>query len=115
MLLNGLAPDGGLYMPEKIPRMPIEFLKAHQHFEELAVSVIHPYTKDQLSLSELTRICEKAFNFPINIKYLNEDDLVLELFHGPTLAFKDFAARFMAQSMSYFRSGDSDVVLGDFW
>ena len=103
VLLNGLAPDGGLYMPEIIPKMHIDFLKAHQHFEELAVSVIHPYTKDQLTLSELTAICEKAFNFPINIKFLNDDDLVLELFHGPTLAFKDFAARFMAQAMSYFQ------------
>ena len=103
VLLNGLAPDGGLYMPEIIPKMHIDFLKAHQHFEELAVSVIHPYTKDQLTLSELTAICEKAFNFPINIKFLNDDDLVLELFHGPTLAFKDFAARFMAQTMSYFQ------------
>ena len=103
VLLNGLAPDGGLYMPEIIPRMPMDILKAHQHFEELAVSVIHPYTKDQLSLSELTAICEKAFNFPINIKFLNDDDLVLELFHGPTLAFKDFAARFMAQTMSHFQ------------
>ena len=90
-------------MPEIIPKMHIDFLKAHQHFEELAVSVIHPYTKDQLTLSELTAICEKAFNFPINIKFLNDDDLVLELFHGPTLAFKDFAARFMAQTMSYFQ------------
>ncbi|MEL0270188.1 MAG: threonine synthase, partial [bacterium] len=103
VLLNGLAPDGGLYMPEIIPRMPMDLLKAHQHFEELAVSVIHPYTKDQLTLSELTAICEKAFNFPLNIKNLNEDDLVLELFHGPTLAFKDFAARFMAQTMSHFQ------------
>ena len=51
VLLNGLAPDGGLYMPEKIPRMPMDLLKAHQHFEELAVSLIYPYTKDQLSLS----------------------------------------------------------------
>ena len=89
-------------MPEKIPRMPLDSLRAYQYFEELA-GVIHPYTKDQLSLSELTTICEKAFNFPIKLKYLNEDDLVLELFHGPTLAFKDFAARFMAQSMSYFQ------------
>ena len=103
VLLNGLAPDGGLYMPEIIPKMSMDLLKAHQHFEELAVSVIHPYTKDQLSLSELTAICQKAFNFPLNIKYLNEYDLVLELFHGPTLAFKDFAARFMAQTMSYFQ------------
>ena len=71
MLLNGLAPDGGLYMPEKIPKIHFDLLKGHQHFEELAVSVIHPYTKDQLSRSELATICEKAFNFPINIKYLN--------------------------------------------
>ena len=82
----------------------MDLLKAHQHFEELAASVIHPYTKDQLSRYELTTICEKAFNFPINIKYLNEDDLVLELFHGPTLAFKDFAARFMAQTCLLYTS-----------
>ncbi len=108
MLLNGLAPDGGLYMPEKIPRMNIDFLKAHQHFKELAVSVIHPYTKDQLPRSELAAICEKAFNFPVKLKYLNKNDLVLELFHGPTLAFKDFAARFMAQTMSFFQKDSKE-------
>ena len=60
VLLNGLAPDGGLYMPEIIPKMHIDFLKAHQHFEELAVSVIHPYTNCLLYTSPSPRDVEET-------------------------------------------------------
>lgn len=104
VLLNGLAPDGGLYMPAKIPKMSMDFFKSQQSFEELAVNIIYPYVKEEFSLSKLTDICEDAFNFPIKIKNLNESDLILELFHGPTLAFKDFAARFLAQTMFFLQA-----------
>ena len=68
------------------------------------------FTKDDLTLAQLSDICELAFDFPIPIKKLNETDSVLELFHGPTLAFKDFAARFMARTMSHFLENENKEI-----
>jgi threonine synthase len=109
-LFHGLAPDGGLYMPETIPHLGIDFFKSDLSYPELAVGMIHPFTKDDLTHAQLTNICELAFDFPLRIKELNKTDSVLELFHGPTFAFKDFAARFMARTMSYFLENKDDEL-----
>jgi len=109
-LFHGLAPDGGLYMPETIPHLGTDFFKSDLSYPELAVGMIHPFTKDDLTRAQLTDICELAFDFPLRIKELNETDSVLELFHGPTFAFKDFAARFMARTMSYFLENKDDEL-----
>lgn len=101
-LFQGLAPDGGLYMPETIPHLGTDFFNSELDYPELAVGMIHPFTKDDLTRTQLSNICESAFDFPLPIKKLNETDSVLELYHGPTLAFKDFAARFMARTMSHY-------------
>ena len=111
-LFHGLAPDGGLYMPETIPHLGINFFKSDLSYPELAVGMIHPFTKDDLAHARLTDICELAFDFPLRIKELNNTDSVLELFHGPTFAFKDFAARFMARTMSYFlENNDNELTI----
>jgi len=111
-LFHGLAPDGGLYMPETIPHLGIDFFKSDLSYPELAAGMIHPFTKDDLSHARLTDICESAFDFPLRIKELNKTDSVLELFHGPTFAFKDFAARFMARTMSYFlKNNDYELTI----
>jgi len=111
-LFHGLAPDGGLYMPETIPHLGIDFFKSDLSYPELAVGMIHPFTKDDLAHARLTDICESAFDFPLQIKELNKTDSILELFHGPTFAFKDFAARFMARTMSYFlESNDNELTI----
>ena len=111
-LFHGLAPDGGLYMPETIPHLGIDFFKSDLSYPELAVGMIHPFTKDDLTHAQLTDICELAFDFPLQIKELNKTDSVLELFHGPTFAFKDFAARFMARTISYFlENKDDDLTI----
>ena len=111
-LFHGLAPDGGLYMPETIPHLGIDFFKSDLSYPELAAGMIHPFTKDDLSHARLTDICESAFDFPLRIKELNKTDSVLELFHGPTFAFKDFAARFMARTMSYFlKNNDNELTI----
>ena len=111
-LLHGLAPDGGLYMPETIPNLGIDFFKSDLSYPELAVGMIHPFTKDDLAHARLTDICESAFDFPLQIKELNKTDSILELFHGPTFAFKDFAARFMARTMSYFlENNDNELTI----
>ena len=111
-LFHGLAPDGGLYMPETIPHLGIDFFKSDLSYPELAVGMIHPFTKDDLTHAQLTDICELAFDFPLQIKELNKTDSILELFHGPTFAFKDFAARFMARTMSYFlENNDNELTI----
>ena len=111
-LFHGLAPDGGLYMPETIPHLGIDFFKSDLSYPELAAGMIHSFTKDDLSHARLIDICESAFDFPLRIKELNKTDSVLELFHGPTFAFKDFAARFMARTMSYFlKNNDYELTI----
>ena len=109
-LFQGLAPDGGLYMPETIPHLGTDFFQSELSYPELAVGMIHPFTKDDLTYAQLSDICESAFDFPLSIKELNESDSVLELFHGPTLAFKDFAARFMARTMSHFLENKNNEI-----
>ena len=109
-LFQGLAEDGGLYMPETIPQLGTDFFQSNLSYSECAVGMIHPFTKDDLTLAQLSDICELAFDFPIPIKKLNETDSVLELFHGPTLAFKDFAARFMARTMSHFLENENKEI-----
>jgi len=109
-LFQGLAEDGGLYMPETIPHLGADFFQSNLSYSECAVGMIHPFTKDDLTLAQLSDICELAFDFSIPIKKLNETDSVLELFHGPTLAFKDFAARFMARTMSHFLENENKEI-----
>ena len=99
-------------MPETIPHLGIDFFKSDLSYPELAVGMIHPFTKDDLTHAQLTDICDLAFDFPLRIKELNKTDSVLELFHGPTFAFKDFAARFMARTMSYFlKNNDNELTI----
>ncbi|HIB04594.1 MAG TPA: threonine synthase [Candidatus Marinimicrobia bacterium] len=101
-LFKGLAPDGGLYMPESIFVLENDFFRSDLSFPDLAVEMIHPFSNEDLPKNELKDICKAAFDFPVPIMKLNDHNSVLELFHGPTLAFKDFAARFMARTMAYF-------------
>jgi threonine synthase len=102
--MKGLAADGGLFMPEEIPGLPVSFfqnLKALS-FQEIAYAVGSHLLKKELPPAKLQEIIESAFNFDAPLHPLSEQIHVLELFHGPTLAFKDFAARFMARLMAYF-------------
>lgn len=101
-LFKGLAPDGGLYMPEFIPKFGMDFFNSNWDYPQLATELIHPFVEGEIAHSSLEKICESAFNFPIPIVKINDQIQILELFHGPTFAFKDFAARFMARTMQYF-------------
>jgi threonine synthase len=105
-LFNGLAPDGGLYMPEYIPKLKKDFFNSNIEYPELATAIIHPFVKNEISIKSLLNICESAFNFPIPLIQLDDHLQILELFHGPTFAFKDFAARFMARTMQYFMENE---------
>ena len=96
-VLQGMPADGGLYMPERIPRLSGNFIRSLNKlsFAELAVQIASRFI-DDLSPGRLEAICQKVFTFDTPLVELESALSVLELFHGPTLAFKDFGARFLA-------------------
>jgi threonine synthase len=103
-VLRGSAPDGGLYMPVEMPRLPGDFAERlpRLSFSEIALEVGGLFTAGEVPAAVLAEIVTEAFNFPVPLVTLSERLHILELFHGPTLAFKDFGARFMARLMEYF-------------
>jgi len=102
--IRGLAPDKGLYFPEKIPKYDAaSFQKMmDESEEEIAFQIIRPYVGDTIPENELRRIVEETLNFKIPLRKINDRIFSLELFHGPTLAFKDVGARFMSRCLGYF-------------
>lgn len=111
-VLKGLAADGGLYIPEYIPELENSFFSnlEKKNIPEIAFEVLGNFTKNEIDLSDLRNIVEDAFNFDAPVVSLDEKYKVLELFHGPTLAFKDFGARFMARTMSHFIKGEDKTL-----
>lgn len=95
-ILAGLAPDGGLYVPEHWPRIDRSAFGSEARFDELATELLGPFLEGDPLERELGTICAAAFDFPLPLVPLERDTAVLELFHGPTAAFKDFGARFLA-------------------
>ncbi len=138
-LLASLAPGGGLWMPDALP-----FFSPHEtarlgamSFADCAAELATHFTDERFSKADLDEICDDAYNYPVPIRTLSgealdpalapdAEDFVLELFHGPTLAFKDFAARFMGRAASHLMgttkqkrtilvatSGDTGGAIGD--
>ncbi len=101
-VLQSLPPDNGLYMPEHIPTLDATFvndLSSHS-FVDIARRIATPYLSEDFSEEEIKEIISTAINFKAPLVKLNDKMSVLELWHGPSLAFKDFGARFMAAVMS---------------
>lgn len=100
-LFEGLAPDGGLYVPETMPRLPEEFLRRLGGLSliDVGIEILSPFVSD-MTRDEVREIVAGAWDFPIRLSELEDGIHLLELFHGPTLAFKDFGARFMARAVS---------------
>jgi threonine synthase len=96
VLLRGTAPDGGLYVPEALPEGALTSLRPGRSLAETAEAVLRPFFEDDSLLSELPGLCQEAFSFSAPLVPLGEEAFLLELFHGPTSAFKDFGARFLA-------------------
>ena len=108
----GLAPDGGLYVPTALPRFDAGALRADISLPECATRVLAPFFDASALAERLDAICRDALNLPLPIEPLttNEQDApawMMELFHGPTAAFKDFAARFLARSLGALRAESS--------
>ena len=108
-VVNGIAPDRGLYFPKEIPQLPKTFIE-HIHqmdIHEMALTAIRPFVEDEIPLADLERIVNTTLDFEFPIVPIEENIGSLELFHGPTLAFKDVGARFMAQCLGYFNTQKS--------
>jgi len=103
-VLRGLAPDGGLYMPMEIARhSPAEMEEFRRlPFTEVCFRVVKPFATPDVPEEVMWQIVSEAINFPVKLVSLSPGLHILELFHGSTLAFKDFGARFMARLMGYF-------------
>lgn len=109
---KGLSPDGGLFMPEFIPQLDTKFLQNLDKYsiQEIGFEVSKLFVEDEIPDSDLNNIIDDAINFDAPLVKLDEQISILELFHGPTLAFKDFGARFMARTMSYFLHNSHEEV-----
>jgi len=108
-LLQGLAPDGGLYIPESWPHLPPEAFAGAEALPDVAMRLLTPFVRDDPIAPALSGIVQEAFNFPAPLVPLEGDGRlsVLELFHGPTAAFKDFGARFLAACFARLREAQS--------
>jgi threonine synthase len=103
-VLNGLAPDGGLYLPGEIPPLPAECSQYGRglNYHEVAFHLARPFIDNEIDDLSLLEICKDAFNFPVKLTRIAGGIHALELFWGPTFAFKDFGARFLARVLNYF-------------
>ena len=111
-VIKGIAPDKGLYYPDYIPGLDPRFFDQIESLSpvEIGLEVMGPFTKDILSKSDLKKVLETVLDFDFPIVPLTDSIGSLELFHGPTLAFKDVGARFMAQCLGLFSEGNQDPV-----
>lgn len=108
---SGLAPDGGLYVPAQFPLGELTGLDPTADYATFAREVIEPYLKGDPLESEISAIVRAAFDFPIPLRMRDDGIGVLELFHGPTAAFKDVGARFLAECVSRETSATKRTVL----
>ncbi len=103
-VFNSMPQDKGLYMPVEIPKLDQEFIDHIEQYtlSEIAYQVASTLLKDEIPAEDLKMLIEDAINFDAPVVKLDQETFVLELFHGPSLAFKDFGARFMSRVMAYF-------------
>ncbi|MBS1733735.1 MAG: threonine synthase [Bacteroidetes bacterium] len=111
--IRGLAPDKGLYFPEYIPLFTKELLESIDRVDNatIAYEVIREYAADVIPPEDLGRIAKEAIDFEIPLVQVDDNISSLELFHGPTLAFKDVGARFMSRCLGYFAKERNQKVV----
>jgi threonine synthase len=102
-VMQSRADDGGLYMPQHLPNIPNAFFKnfAEMSFAEIAYVLGNLLYGPEISSANIKHIVEESFNFEVPIEKISDNIYSLELFHGPTMTFKDFGARFMARMLKY--------------
>ena len=109
---NGIAPDRGLYFPEEITPISEDFINNISDYsnEEIAYEVIKQFIGDEIPVTNLKEIIKKTISFDFPVVNLDENIGSLELFHGPTMAFKDVGARFMSQCLEYFNQNKTEDI-----
>ncbi len=102
-VFKGLADDGSLFMPEKIPVLNEKFFKnlPESSLQDIAFTVLKPFVQEEVGDEKLKQMVGETFSFPIPLVNIHDNKNVLELFHGPTQAFKDVGARFLSRLMSH--------------
>ncbi|MBX2900414.1 MAG: threonine synthase [Cyclobacteriaceae bacterium] len=113
-VIQGLAPDNGLYMPETIPQFSQSFIKSlpQRTFHQIGFEVAKAFLNAEVSDQEIERIVTHTLQFDAPLVEVAPDVAALELFHGPTLAFKDFGARFLAGLLGYYaRQQDREITI----
>lgn len=110
--VKGQAPDKGLYFPVSVPKFQPSFLASIQSAskESIGVTTLSPYIGDDMPADTLAEIVTEAIDFPFPLVEVSQGIYALELFHGPTLAFKDVGARFMSRCLGYFNRGSDKHV-----
>lgn len=111
-VINGIASDKGLYFPEEVTPLSKEFIQNISEYsnEEIAFKVIKQFIGDEIPEAYLKEIIKKAISFDFPVVKIDENLGSLELFHGPTMAFKDVGASFMSQCLSYFNQGNEEEI-----
>jgi len=108
-VLSPIGENRGIYFPKHIKKLDKDILSS-KDFNAIATETLYNLTSGELSKERLTGMVKRAFNFPLTVKSLTPKQHVLELFHGPTLAFKDFGARFLAECMTHFNHEKATIV-----
>lgn len=111
-VIKGLAPDKGLYFPQSITPLPKSFFENLDNLSnaEIAFEAIKQFVAPEIPVGILKTIVEETLSFDFPVVKLSENISTLELFHGPTMAFKDVGARFMARCLGYFNQNNSEEV-----
>jgi threonine synthase len=109
-LFAGLAPDGGLYVPDDLARLPVAALHGAS-LVEIGTEIAHRFIGADIPRPSLERLLTSALDFPVPLVALDDTMQVLELFHGPTLAFKDVGARVMARLMAHLNAEDRELTV----
>ena len=114
-VIQGIAPDRGLYFPKEIPSLSNEFFQQLPTLQrnEIAFEVIQNFVGDTIPKDQLQQIIAETLVFDFPLVEVENNIMALELYHGPTLAFKDVGARFMARCLGYFNkeSGNEKVTV----
>jgi threonine synthase len=111
-VVKGLAPDKGLYFPDHIPQLDKDFIDHLEQYDDLDIAyrVISPFVGNEIPEDALKQIIKDTLHFPFPLAPVTDNIYALELFHGPTLAFKDVGAKFMAGCLGYFRRNSTQPV-----
>jgi len=110
--ITGIASDKGLYFPESIPQLESDFIENIDNYTpaEIALKAITPFVGEEIPRDELEKIVAETLSFDFPIVEVEPDVYALELFHGPTMAFKDVGARFMSRCLNYFTGGEGNKI-----